>query len=214
MNRRMPYLLLMTMMVLSFVTGGCSSTSTIAGEQDGPSTGKEGAGSASVEEVVEKQVMTSPGVATYFTREGDHPEEAIVQLIEEAQSTLDIAIYSINLEPIVDAMIEAANRGVNVRLITDAAHAKEKGKQAKAIQNLRSAGIPVKVNAHDGKMHLKMMIADGKTVEVGSFNYLQSAAEENDDVAVIIQDAAAAASFAAAFLNMWNDDQAFEDYGS
>ncbi|WP_339267018.1 phospholipase D-like domain-containing protein [Paenibacillus sp. FSL K6-1330] len=54
---------------------------------------------------------------------------------------------------------------------------------------------------------------DGTKVEVGSFNYFQSAVEENDDIAVIIQDEATGASFESAFNNMWNDGEAFKDYG-
>lgn len=50
-------------------------------------------------------------------------------------------------------------------------------------------------------------------MEVGSFNYLQSAVEENDDIAVIIQDEATGVSFELAFNNMWNDGEAFKDYG-
>lgn len=50
-------------------------------------------------------------------------------------------------------------------------------------------------------------------MEVGSFNYFQSAVEENDDIAVIIQDEATGASFESAFNNMWNDGEAFKDYG-
>ncbi|MFE0555767.1 phospholipase D-like domain-containing protein [Paenibacillus sp. NPDC058910] len=50
-------------------------------------------------------------------------------------------------------------------------------------------------------------------VEVGSFNYFQSAVEENDDIAVIIQDEATGASFESAFNNMWYDGEAFKDYG-
>lgn len=42
-------------------------------------------------------------------------------------------------------------------------------------------------------------------MEVDSFNYFQSAVEENDDIAVIIQDEATGASFESAFNNMWND---------
>ncbi|MBT2762373.1 phospholipase D-like domain-containing protein [Paenibacillus sp. ISL-20] len=54
---------------------------------------------------------------------------------------------------------------------------------------------------------------DGTKVEVGSFNYLQSSVEENDDVSVIIEDQATGASFESAFNNMWNDGEAFKDYG-
>lgn len=147
-----------------------------------------------------------------FTQEGDHPEEAIIDLIDGATSTLDIAIYSINFGPIVDAVLEAADRGVNVRIISDLNHAEEKAKQKKALDRMKSSGIPIKVNTHDGKMHLKMMVADSNKVEAGSFNYLKSSIAENDDVAVIIEDEAVGKQFEDAFNNMWNNTDRFGDY--
>ncbi|MBB3129018.1 phosphatidylserine/phosphatidylglycerophosphate/cardiolipin synthase-like enzyme [Paenibacillus rhizosphaerae] len=155
---------------------------------------------------------SSADVQALFTSEGEHPEEAIVQLIEEAKSSLDIAVYSISYEPVVTAIIDAADRGVQVRLITDRGHAEEKGKQKKALKRIREAGVPVKVNAHQGKMHLKMLIADHSRVEAGSMNYLESSARENDDVALIIKDAAVAAKFEQVFSHLWDDAYRFTDW--
>lgn len=207
MRKGMTYFILLY--AISTIIAGCSSTE---GSTAGFSNGKKG-NEPNDHTSFEKQATTQARVDTYFTREGDHPEEAIIRLVNETQTTLDIAIYSINYEPIVDAVIDAASRGVDVRLITDAAHAEEKGKQAKALDRILSAGVPIKVNAHDGKMHLKMIIADGKKVEAGSFNFLQSAVEENDDVAIIIEDEATGAHFESAFTSMWDDGKAFKDYG-
>ncbi|OZB96646.1 phospholipase D-like domain-containing protein [Paenibacillus sp. XY044] len=151
-------------------------------------------------------------VQALFTSEGEHPEEAIVQLIVEAKSSLDIAVYSISYEPIVTAIIDAAERGVQVRLITDQGHAEEKGKQKKALKMIREAGVPIKVNAHEGKMHLKMLIADQSRVEAGSMNYLESSAQENDDVVLIIKDAAVAAKFEKTFSHLWDDADRFTDW--
>ncbi|WP_237391794.1 phospholipase D-like domain-containing protein [Paenibacillus dendrobii] len=151
-------------------------------------------------------------VQAKFTQEGDHPEQAVIQLMNDTKSTLDIAIYSLDYKPIIDAIVDAAGRGVSVRLITDQEHAAEKSKQKDAIQRMMTAGIPVKVNSHSGKMHLKMLVADGSSVEAGSFNYLKSSVEENDDVALIIHDAAVGRQFENAFNNMWNDKERFSDY--
>lgn len=153
----------------------------------------------------------STDIQAYFTQEGDRPEEAIIELIEEAKSTLDIAIYSLNYKPIVDAIEDAADRGVRVRMLTDREHAEEKSKQRDALQRLKKAGIPVKINRHEGKMHLKMLVADGVNVEAGSFNYLDSSVKENDDVALIIRDDQVGRRFEAAFDRMWNDKDRFED---
>lgn len=84
----------------------------------------------------------SADIQAYFTQEGDRPEEAIIELIHEAKNTLDIAIYSLNYKPIVDAIEDAADRGVRVRMLTDREHAEEKSKQRDALQRLKKAADP------------------------------------------------------------------------
>ncbi|WP_168928824.1 phospholipase D-like domain-containing protein [Paenibacillus dokdonensis] len=153
-------------------------------------------------------------IQTYFVQNGDHPEQAIIGLINDAKSTLDVAIYSLNYDPIVDAIANAAGRGVRVRLITDQEHADGKEKQQDALKQIMKAGVPVKVSSHKGKMHLKMLIADGKSVEAGSFNYLKSSVKENDDVALIIHDATVVRTFEDTFNRMWDDKDRYQDYES
>lgn len=185
--------------VLCGVISGCSST---AADQE-----------TALKSTTPEDAAASPAkVQVNFAQEGDHPEEAIINMIKETKSTLDVAIYSINYEPIVDAIIDAAGRGVKVRIITDQEHVVEKDKQQNALELMKKAGIPIKVNAHGGKMHLKMMISDSGKVEAGSFNYLKSSVKENDDVALIIQDDSTAKTFENAFNNMWNDTKGFKDY--
>ncbi|MEC0369003.1 phospholipase D-like domain-containing protein [Paenibacillus chibensis] len=153
-------------------------------------------------------------VQTYFVQNGDHPEQAIIGLINDAKSTLDVAVYSLNYDPIVDAIADAAGRGVRVRLVTDQEHANSKEKQQNALKRIMKAGVPVKVSSHKGKMHLKMLIADGKSVEAGSFNYLKSSVKENDDVVLIIHDEEVGKKFEDTFQRMWDDKDRYQDYES
>ncbi|MFC7680919.1 phospholipase D-like domain-containing protein [Paenibacillus sp. GCM10028914] len=197
--RKMNRVITLSLLATGVFIAGCSSSTA---EQEAPIQNPPSGETATI----------SPNVQVKFTQEADHPEEAIIQMINGATSSLDIAIYSINYEPIVEAVINAAGRGVNVRMITDLSHAEEKAKQKKALELIQAAGIPVKVNTHDGKMHLKMMIADGNKVETGSFNYLKSSVEENDDVAVFIEDDEVGKQFQLAFNNMWDNTERFTEY--
>ncbi|MGN7358000.1 phospholipase D-like domain-containing protein [Paenibacillus sp. SAF-054] len=203
---------LIILAVLGAALTGCSSGEKAADSSAQPSA-EPGTG-AQTPAVPSSQPSgnDSKDIQAYFAQEGTHPEQAIIGLMNEAKRTLDIAIYSINYEPIVDAIVDAADRGVSVRLITDREHAAEKGKQKDALKRIAKAGIPVKTNSHDGKMHLKMLVADTQSVEAGSFNYLKSSVEENDDVALIIHDAAVGKQFEDAFNTMWNDKDRFQDY--
>ena len=133
------------------------------------------------------------------------------QLINSANSSLDIAIYSLTKPDIVDAIAAAANKGVAVKVITDR---EESGNeyQAQELLVLSNAGIPIKINSHKGLMHLKVTIADDKTVTTGSYNYTEEATYDNDEVLVVINDQNIAQNWDNEFQSMWTDDTDYQDY--
>ncbi|MGG1641862.1 phospholipase D-like domain-containing protein [Paenibacillus sp. NRS-1782] len=141
----------------------------------------------------------------------DHPDQALIDVINSADSTLDIAIYSLTQPDIVKAIRDAEGRDVTVRIIADKSQATGDA-QAQALKLIKNAGIPVKVNAHSGLMHLKVTIADGKTVTTGSFNYSKAASTKNDEVLVTLVGGDVAAQFAEKFNAMWNDAERFKTY--
>lgn len=59
----------------------------------------------------------------YFSPKGNC-EKMIVNRINSAEKTIDAAVYSINNDNIVNALIEAKKRGVKVRILTDKIQAK------------------------------------------------------------------------------------------
>ncbi|MBB6735027.1 phospholipase D family protein [Cohnella zeiphila] len=148
-------------------------------------------------------------VAWAFTQADQHPERELIQVIDGAESTLDIAIYSLTYPDIVQAIRNAAKRGVRVRLISDRIQSNGKT-QKEALKLLGSAGIPLKINKHSGLMHLKVTVADGKVATTGSFNYSKSASTDNDEVFLVLRDETVAASFEKEFETMWNDEKRFE----
>lgn len=154
------------------------------------------------------QSDTGTTVDYVFTAEGQKPDELIINLINEAQSTLDVAIYNLSRESIIQALADAQKRGVQVHILTDKTKV-EKKSQIQNLQVLIDAGATIKINTFDGKMHEKMLIADRKVATVGSFNYTDESSEENDEVLVAIHDTALAEKWATIFDNMWNDDSRY-----
>jgi HKD family nuclease len=144
-----------------------------------------------------------------FTQAGQHPERQLIQVINSAQKSLDIAIYSLTYPDIVDAIKKAKQRGVEVRIITDSIQSGGKT-QKEALKLLGSAGIPIKMNTHSGLMHLKMTVADGKIGTTGSFNYTKSASTTNDEMLIVFRDESVAQSFQTQFQRMWSDTKGFE----
>jgi phosphatidylserine/phosphatidylglycerophosphate/cardiolipin synthase-like enzyme len=147
----------------------------------------------------------------YFTKAGDHPEKALVAVINSARSSLDVAIYSITQKDIVKAIIEAQRRGVKVRLITDRQESNSKSEMG-ALQLFKDRGIPIKINCHQGLMHMKVSIVDDNIVTTGSFNYTEQASTQNDEVLVIINSPNSVKEFENQFQNMWSDNENFQDY--
>lgn len=144
-----------------------------------------------------------------FTQEKQHPEKMLIELIESAESTLDIAIYSLTHPDIVQSIKDARKRGVEVRIITDRIQAGGKS-QTEALKILGSAGIPLKVNSHSGLMHHKMTIVDRKAATTGSYNYSKAASTRNDEVLMVIRDTTIAESFSEQFDSMWSNEDKFE----
>jgi phosphatidylserine/phosphatidylglycerophosphate/cardiolipin synthase-like enzyme len=163
------------------------------------------------------QGLTQPAAVTtgqqageyYFTRADQHPDKALIDVINASIQILDIAIYSLTHPDIVAAIKGAKDRGVTVRLITDKVQSEGKV-QAEAMKILGSAGIPMKINKHGGLMHLKVTIADKKVATTGSFNYSKAASTTNDEVLMVIRDPEVAKSFTEQFERMWNDTKGFE----
>ena len=79
------------------------------------------------------------GTEVYFTPSCDC-ENRIVSLIQEAQKQIDVAVYAINNDAIVEALKSAHNRGVQIRILTDRTQAGQKNSKVK---ELEQTGIPL-----------------------------------------------------------------------
>lgn len=102
--------------------------------------------------------------------------QIVITAIEEAETSIDIAAYSFTNKPISLALVDAQNRGVNVRVLADK---KSNGGKYTAVTYLVNHRVPVRLNDKYAIMHNKFMIVDGRSVETGSFNYTQSAVSRN-----------------------------------
>ena len=109
------------------------------------------------------------------------------------------------------ALVAAKKRGVDVRVITDRGKLDDP-KQRTALETLRLAGIPIKVNRHDGLMHLKQVVVDDRVNTSGSMNQTASAARYNDERLDVFHDSASTHRAKEKFLTMWADHSRYEDW--
>ena len=139
----------------------------------------------------------------HFKRQGDNLENQLIQAINQAQSTVDIAVMEFRLSQVAAALIAQHQRGVKVRLLIDNKYNKtltdytpaeiarmnqhdkrayEQLKQypADALAMLRQSGIEIKDDTSvraakgSGLMHHKFLVVDGKTTVVSSGNLTTS----------------------------------------
>ncbi|KAB8040968.1 DUF1669 domain-containing protein [Silvanigrella paludirubra] len=110
--------------------------------------------------------------------------DVILKAINEAQSSINLAAFVITSDDIFNALVDAHQRGVNVRVVVDAKSANGNGSD---VQALLDANIPVVLNNEFKIMHNKYIIIDNKSVQTGSFNYSNNADKRNAENALFIE---------------------------
>lgn len=129
-------------------------------------------------------------------------ETALVAAIAETRDTLDIAAFELNSEAIYQAILEAHQRGVAVRIVADDDHGLHDDKNT-ALRDLQAAGVPIVDDGRSGLMHNKFMILDGKTVWTGSWNYTVNGSYRNNNNVFVMQSTAAASAYQGEFNEMF-----------
>ena len=119
-----------------------------------------------------------------------------------AQSSVDIAAYDLDAEPIVNALIQLRAEGLRVRVVTDADN-----EDLASIRRLRRNGISVVTDRRSALMHNKFIVVDDRVVWTGSMNYTSNGAYCNNNNAVRFDVPALAANYRAEMDEMYVDRQ-------
>jgi phosphatidylserine/phosphatidylglycerophosphate/cardiolipin synthase-like enzyme len=104
------------------------------------------------------------------------PDSALVDSLDSAQYSIDMAIYHLDLWSVRDALLRAHRRGVPVRLVVESNNANEI-----EIRSLKDAGIEVHEDHRPHLMHHKFVIIDRIEIWTGSMNLTLAGAYENEN---------------------------------
>lgn len=130
-------------------------------------------------------------------------EALVLKVIDGAASSIRLAAYSFSSPHVVAALLRARQRGVDVRVLADTRRNARRNSRV-ALDRLVAAGIPTRLIARYALHHDKYIVADGVTVQNGSFNYTADAATANsENVLVVWNSAALAQSYLAHWENRW-----------
>ena len=132
-------------------------------------------------------------------------DERLVNLMDRARRTLDVADYDFDLANVADAMVRAKQRGVRVRMVTDTdtlANTKDERIQS-AFRRLREAGIPVVDDRRPAIMHNKLTVVDGEYVSTGSWNYTDGDTYRQNNWMGVFRSPELAANYTAEFEQMF-----------
>ncbi len=152
----------------------------------------------------------TPSVEIYYAPE-DLPGERLAMLYGKARRYIYVAVFGMTYPPIVKALVAAHKRGVDVRVISDRGRLNDPKQQA-ALETLRLAGIPIKVNRHENLMHLKQVVMDDEINTSGSMNQTGSGNRYNDERLDVFTDPVTSAKARDKFLAMWKDTERYGDW--
>lgn len=126
---------------------------------------------------------------------------AIQHALREVRKTLDICVFTITDNRIVDDIMDAHTRGVRVRVITDNDKLYDAGSDIKRIAR---AGIPVHTDDTEDHMHHKFAIFDQELVISGSYNWTRGASTGNHENIVVDTSPDVIRAFVAEFATLWD----------
>lgn len=131
-------------------------------------------------------------------------EKELVGFIGSAVHSVELCVFELNLESVVDKLIELHNKGVKVRVIIDADYQGEPELTA-----LYKSGVEIKTDPRSAFMHNKFVIVDEKKIWTGSYNFTKNGTYKNDNNALTINSEALAQNYLKEFEEMWDHGKGF-----
>jgi phosphatidylserine/phosphatidylglycerophosphate/cardiolipin synthase-like enzyme len=132
-------------------------------------------------------------------------ESLDAQAIGRAELSVDMAAYVLSDPRVIEALTDAAERGVLIRLYLDrsqfAEHGPTRGGLVEAL--LAHSNVTARVKGEGVLMHLKAYAVDGEVLRTGSGNFSRSGLASQDNDALFITDPAIVDAFETNFEGIW-----------
>ena len=139
-------------------------------------------------------------IQVYFSPNGGC-EEAVVSEIRTARRSIDIAMYYLSSRKIAQALLEAKENNVQVKIVLDQGQEIESASKS---SYLVKHGFDVRYHLGFGLMHNKFAIIDTRALITGSFNWTLTAEERNEENLLVITDPLTIQKYEDRFDYLWN----------
>jgi len=140
-----------------------------------------------------------PQVEVFFSPQ-DNCASEIVSRIDDAKSSIHIAMYFFTSRPIAQALVGAKGRGVDVKVCLDK---EQPTYEYSKSEYLRNKEINTRLVGGSGIMHHKFCVIDDHIVMTGSYNWTARADLENDENLLIINSREIAKKYSEEFEQLW-----------
>jgi phosphatidylserine/phosphatidylglycerophosphate/cardiolipin synthase-like enzyme len=155
-------------------------------------------------------VVSDDWYTIYFTDPDDPsartyrggPDAALAEAINQARLSVDIAVHDLDLWSVRNALLDAHQRGVSVRVVTESDN-----QDRTELQELAEAGIPVLGDRRESRMHNKFAIIDRQQVWSGSMNFTVSEGYQNNNNLFEVRSSRLAENYLAEFDEMFVEDR-------
>jgi phosphatidylserine/phosphatidylglycerophosphate/cardiolipin synthase-like enzyme len=142
----------------------------------------------------------------YFSL-SDNPQKAIIRNINQAQASINIAMYVFTDKEIAASLVNAQNKGVKVRVYLDRSQIESTYSISRF---LVQKGLKTRISSNNYIMHNKFAIIDNRILLTGSYNWTFSANNRNDENLMVIDDPEIIEIFQNQFINLWTNKYSLE----
>lgn len=138
----------------------------------------------------------------FFSPNNPNKLNNIKEKIESANTSLDIAMYSLTNIELINSIIKCHDNNVKIIIILDN---EMTNKFNYFLKELLSKNIPIKTNDNpEEKMHHKFAIIDNKYIFNGSLNWSEKGVTKNHENILLLENEQIVSDFASQFNELWN----------
>ncbi len=137
-----------------------------------------------------------------FFSPGTEIGETLSNLLRDAQDSVQLCIFSITDYRLAKEVLNCYKRGLKVEVITDDQKIFDRGSE---IQDMRLAGIDIKIDHSQYHMHNKFGIIDERIVFTGSFNWTYTASKHNQENLLVTTNGSIVNQFKEEFDKLWDE---------